>query len=233
MPFIAHVALHLSMCTAINRTSPSTPVHITVHAQDETGRQKWDQDFTFEHGTTFMHSVDFDTPRGIFRVQVSAPKYNCNAVEYLAFISDHARNINMTLSDGPPPPKYPILLQGTAPESFASYSPAFVLLDKSVACDKPVGDVIPVETQIESASDAYYEEMFPTPENVAHGDQIALQIATPTGEYHYVRIKIPLRRWDGWPGSIGFDLPDDIFDILASKPTEVLTCLKLTRTSTG
>ncbi len=233
MPFIAHVALHLSMCSAIARTAPSTQVQITLHAQDETGRQKYDQQFTFERGTSNTHTVDFDTPRGLFRMQISAPKFNCNALAYLAFLPDHMRNVKVDLSDGAPPRKAPLLLSGSAPESFASYEPAFVLLDKSVACDKPVGDLIPVETQIESASDAYYEELFPTPENIARGDQLALQIATPTGEYHYVRIKIPLRQWDGWPGSIEFDLPDDIFDVLADKPTGVLNCLKLTRTSAG
>jgi hypothetical protein len=233
MPFIAHVALHLSMCNAIARSAPTTSVQIVVHAQDQTGRQKYDQQFTFERGTSNIHSVDFDTPRGIFLVWITAPKFNCNAVEYLGFLTDHARNVSVTLSDGKPPRKAPMLLMGTAPESFASYSPAFVLLDKSVACDKPVGDLIPVEARIESATDAYYEEIFPTPENVARGDQIALQVATPTGEYHYVRIKIPLRAWDGWPSSIEFNLPDDMFDILASKPTEVLTCLRLTRTSAG
>ena len=233
MPFIAHAALHLTMCGAISRTAPTTPVQIMVHAQDETGRQKYDRQFTFERGTSNTHTIDFETPRGVFQLRIVAPKFNCNAVEYLAFISDHVHNVDVQLSDGTPPPKMPMLFQGSAPESFASYNPTFVLLDKSVACDKPVGDVIPVESRVESAADAYYEELYPTAENIARGDQLALQVAAPTGEYHYVRTKVPLRPWEGWPYSIEFNLPDGIFDLLAEKPTGVLNCIKLTRTSAG
>ena len=166
---------------------------------------------------------------------VSAPKYNCGAGDFFMFLADHNRSINMTLADGPAQYGEPMLLEGTAPQSFADANPTFVLLDKSIACDKPIGDQIPAKIRLESDPDGYYVWLYSTPEIVARGGaQIALQLATPTGEYHYVRLKYPFPQpWDGWPTSLQLNIADGMFDELAEKPTDTLICLKMVRSSAG
>ena len=235
MALIAHAVFHLTMCASIAKLPANTPVDIAIHAVDETGRQKYDENFRFERGMSDVHSVDFDTPRGTFKILVSAPKYNCSGGDYYMFITDHTRNINMTLAEGPPDFGKPFLVGGTAPESFSYANPTFVLLDKSVVCDKPIGDPIPLTIRTEAESDGYYLWLYSTPDLVKRGNvQLALQLGSSTGENHYVRLRFPFPQpWDGWPISLQFDLPDNIFDVLAPKPADTLICLPLRRTSAG
>jgi hypothetical protein len=63
---------------------------------------------------------------------------------------------------------------------------------------------------------------------------MALQLQTPTGDNHYIRIKVPFPiPWDGGPEQIQFNVTDNEIDWLSGQPTGVLLCPKLFKTSAG
>ncbi len=236
MAFIAHVALHLSLCNSVARLPANAPIEIRLHEQDYTGRQKHDEDFHIQRGEGAERTVEFDTPRGTFGVLVTVPKYKCAAFQYLTYIADHTRNVKMALSDGMPPRTQPLMILGTEPQSFSEMNPTYVLIGKDVKCDGPIGDLIQANATIEDDQDAYYVSMLPSPDIDSRGPfQVALQIDTTTGEGHlYIRLKIPFPQpWRGWPQTYEFDIPDALFDEAATRPIDTFWCPKMTRTSAG
>ena len=231
----AHIVLHLSLCNAMLRAAPSTPVAVRVRLTDRTGRQNIESTYRVERGDSNVRLLEFDAPQGTFRMQISAPKYNCNALDYLTVLSEHNRSVAETLSDGPAPPTQPMLLEGTAPPSFLYVAPTFVMLDKNLPCKGPIEDPLPSHIVVENDQDAYYVWMYSDLSIAARGSvQIALRLATVSGEYHYIRIKVPFPEpWTGFPQVIGFDVHEQDLDSIAGEPTDVLLCPKLFRTSAG
>jgi hypothetical protein len=67
--------------------------------------------------------------------------------------------MTVALSDGPTQPAVPILFQGPAPASFLYAKPTLVLIDKSVACDKPVGTPVPSNVNVENDDDAFFASL--------------------------------------------------------------------------
>lgn len=231
----AHVVLHVSLCNAMARVSPHTSVAMRVRLIDRSGRRPYDNVFTVERGSQNVKSIEFDAPRGEYRLLIAAPVYNCNATDYAAFISEHDRNIDETLSDGKAPDTRPLLLEGTAPPSFLYVAPTFVMLDKDLPCKGPIDEPIPSHIDVENDQNAYYVHMYSDPSIAARGAvQIALRLATVSGEFHYIRIKVPFPvPWIGFPDDIQFNVDEDELDSLAGEPVDVLLCPKLFRTSAG
>lgn len=230
---MSHVILHVALCAPALEAKPETNVAIRVRLLDRRTNVKLDRTFRFERGDDDNPKVaEFDVAQGTYRLDTSAPKYGCRATDYVTFMPDHDRSIAQTLSAGTPPPLEPLLMNGASPQSFLYVQPSFVLLDKNAtACNKPVGDLVPLRVAVENDQDAYYAWLYPDPGAAGRSVQLALRLRTATHQYHYVRIPIPFPMpWAGWPNEIRFDVTQDEIDGLASQPVDTLLCLRLWET---
>ena len=232
---MSHVILHLGLCSAILQRPPNTTVAVHVRVLDHGGRKHVDQTFNVMRDYEPTAVVAFDVYQGEYAMEISAPAYNCNAFDYIHVLPQRDRTISEQLVEGPPPQTRPMLLSGTAPQSFMYLQPTYVLFDKSQQCNKPVGDPIPVHLIVENDEDSFYIWLYPDASLYARGSEIlAMQLQTPTGEYHYIRLKTPFpEAWRGWPADITFNVREDYADYIATEPTGVLLCPKLFETSGG
>jgi len=232
----AHVILHIGFCNAIARAPAQATIALRVHLADRIGRTQVDRVFRVERGDEDQAVVEFDSAFGIYSIDVQAPKYRCSATDYLFFIAGQDRSVSERLSDAPPPPPpKPVLLSGTAPQSFLYVQPTFVVFDKSqVACNKPIPQPLDATISVENDQDSYYASLTSYPSAAPNGQQLALKLRTPTHQYHYVRIPIPFPvPWSGWPESVRLDVTEDMVDGIASDPVDTLLCPKMWRTSAG
>ena len=231
---MSHIILHAAMCARIARLAPDTPVNVNIQLVDRTGRERIQKSLRVERGDGSTLLLEFDAPQGIFQMQMVAPKYGCTGMDYWALLPEHNRSINGTLVQGVAPQPQPMLLQGTAPPSFLYVAPTFVLFPSATQCNKPVEDPLPSNIQVENDQDAFYVWLFSQPQTARESQMIVLRLATPTGEYHYIKLKVPFPEpWGGWPQSIQFNVTEEDIDSLAGQPVDVLLCPKLFRTSVG
>ncbi len=233
---LAHVVLHVGFCRAISRAAEGTGIALRVHLADRIGRAQVDRVYRIQRGDDNEAILEFDSAFGIYRLDVEAPKYRCAATDYLVFIPGHDRSITEPLRDAPAPPPKPLLLSGTAPQSFLYVEPTFVLFDKgAAACDKPIPSPLPSNLTVENDQDAYYVWLYPdSSATTGTPELLTLRLRTPTHQYHYVRIPIAFPMpWGGWPSSIQFNVTQDMVDSLAGDPVNTLLCPKLWRTSVG
>lgn len=228
---ISHVILHLGMCNAIARLAPQTQIALRVQVRDKIGDSQVNRVYQVTRGDESVLIVEFDSQRGIYSLQVNAPKYGCGVVDYLALLPDLHRSIHEDLRPvGDVPLPTPVLLDGTAPPSFLYAQPTFVVLDKSTAiCNKPIGAQIPTPIRYENDQNGFYVWL-PTNQLVSAigSQQLAVRLRTATGEYHY--IKIPLKYptpWTGWPGSIEFNVTSNNIDGIATDPVDTLLCPRI------
>lgn len=203
---------------------------------DRIGRPQVDRVFRVPRGDGSNAVVEFDSDFGMYRIDIEAPKYRCSATDYLFFISGHDRSISEQLVDGSAAPRQPVILAGTAPQSFLYVQPTFALFDKAaVACKKPVVQPLAEDIRVENDQDAYYVWLYPGAGGVGSSPQtLALRLRTPTHQYHYVRLPVPFPvPWSGWPQSIQFNVTEDMVDGLAGEAVDTLLCPKLWETSAG
>jgi hypothetical protein len=227
---LAHVILHLTLCGAIARANPEAAFPLHVCLVDRAAIVRFDRTLRIVRGDDNVKLVEFDSPPGIYRLDLDSPPYKCTGSEFVAYMPDVTRNMSMTLNDGPTTPPVPILFQGLAPTSFLYAKPTFVLIDKSVACGKPIGTLVPSNVTVENNDDAYYASM--QVDQKSAPATIALQLQTPTHQHHYVRIPAftyPPPAYP-WPGDIHFDVTQDEIDDLATQPVDTLLCLRLWET---
>ena len=231
----AHVILHLGLCNAMLKMPPDSSTTVHVRTVDRINRPHVDQDFALKRYTDSTAPIEFDTPPGLYEIEISVPQYRCSAADFLFFIDQHNRTITEQLTDGIARPQQPVLLDGIAPPSFLYLSPTYVLFDKNAPCDKPVPDPIPARVTVEDDQDSFYVWLYSDPSLVARGPlTVALQLQTPTGDDHYIRIKVPFPvPWEGLPEQIQFNVTDNEIDWLSGQPTGVLLCPRLFRTSAG
>lgn len=233
---IAHIVLQATLCSAALRAAPETQIAIRVHAVDRTTRLTFDKTFQVERGYDPKKVVEFDVQWAVYRMSVVAPKYRCSANDYLVALPDTTRTVSENLQDGVAPiPKPAMLLAGNAPESFLSAKPTYILLDKrTAACDKPIGDPLPAEINVENDPDGYYAWLTPNASTPRVPTTLALRVTSSTHQYHYVRLPIGVTtEWHGWPQTIQFNISEDMVDALAGKPADTLLCPKLWETSSG
>lgn len=232
---LSHVVLHVGFCSSIARVAPNLTIPLRIRLTDRIGRPQVDRVYRVPRGDDPSAIVEFDASFGIYRLDVAAPKYGCSAQDYLFFIDGHDRSITETLNDRPVAPPQPVLLSGTAPQSFLYVAPTFVLFDKrAVACNKPIPDPLPEHIVVENDQDAYYASFYSDAANAAVPQQLALRLRTTTHQYHYVRIPIPFPiPWRGWPSSIQFNVTQEMVDGLAGEAVNTLLCPKLWQTSAG
>ena len=231
---LSHVILHLGLCGSMSRVSPQTTLATHVRLFDRLGRPQIDQTYKIPREEGAQKVVQFDLPRGVYFMQIDAPKYKCSTSDFLSILPDRDRTVNETLADAAPLQQVPLLLQGTAPTSFLYTKPTFVIFDKSVACGKPVNDPLPSRISVENDADAYYTWVYTDPATQARMGTLALSLQTPSGDHHYIRVPLPAAfTATRWPSSIDFDVTEDMLDGMASDPVETLLCPKLRRTSVG
>lgn len=232
---ISHVILHLGMCNAIARLNPQAQVAIRVQVRDKIGDPQVNRVYHVTRGDDPELIVEFDSQRGIYRLQVNAPKYNCSTVDYFTLLPGLNRSIRENLLPvGSVPLPTPLLLGGTAPPSFLYAQPTFVVLNKSEAiCKKPIGAQIPTQIRYENDQTGFYVWLPTTPLVSAIGSQqLAVRLRTATGEYHYIKLPFTYPTpWTGWPGSITFNVTSDDIDTIATDPADTLLCPKLYITS--
>jgi hypothetical protein len=220
----AHVVLQLSLCNPMVNLPPSTTIDVKLRMVDETGRRDIKQDLSFQRGSGLQHNIEFDAPRGTFKVGLVAPKTGCGFVDFLSFISEAPRTIHEDLLTSPPPEKGVILFDGLASESFLAANPQFVLFPKDMQCAAPISDPPPPpDVRLENDGTSFYVWMNL---NQALSGLLALQVSTPTGEYHYIRLRPKLTPWDGWPRTVQFNVTQDLLDSLSDVPTDQLYCPK-------
>ena len=198
------------------------------------GEPELDKVYRFARGDGSVTVIEFDVPRGVYRLALNVPKYGCATTDYLDFLPDHERTINETLVDGPPgPPKPVFLMEGAAPLSFQYVKPTFVLFDKTLVCNQPIDTPIPSHFSAEYDQGAYHVWLYSDPTIEAHAPAVvALRLRTPTGTAHYVRVPITFPTpWAGWPSNIQFDVTEDMIDGLTSEKVDTLLCPKLWETS--
>ncbi|MGH7756881.1 MAG: hypothetical protein ACREM8_11450 [Vulcanimicrobiaceae bacterium] len=231
-----HVVLHLALCRAVARLPAAADLKVYLRLVDRDNRTMLKQSFVAPRGTDPETIVEFDAPRGVYLMQVGVPAQNCAASDYVLFLSDATRSMNETLADGPPVRTQPMLVAGTAPQSFLYVQPQFVLLAKDTAvCNKPIGELLPMRSVLENDQNSFYMWLYFDPSLLQNGPvQLALSLRMPTGTYHYVRIptQFPVP-WFGWPASIQMNVTQEMVDGLATYPTGVLLCPKIWETSVG
>ncbi len=232
---LAHIVLHLTLCNAMMHAPSGAPIDVKMHATDHTGRQTYDRNFTFARGDSDIQTVEFDAPRGVFRMTYTAPKFNCGASDYEVFLDDEARNMNITMKSGHPQPRNPTLLVGTAPQAFLYEQPTFVLIDKSLDCGKPVDTTLDADMSTEYDPGSFHLKLYPTPNITSRGNvTLAFKLTSTTGDDQFIRLKFPYPRpWSGWPYTIQFNLPEGILDELATEQKGVLLCPKIYETEAG
>jgi hypothetical protein len=233
---LAHIVLHAGFCGAIARAPAGTSIALRVSLTDRIGRQEVDKVFHFERGDDQEAIVEFDNAFGLYRLDLTAPKYRCSATDYVYFIPGYDRNITEKLSDSPAPtPPMPLLLSGTAPQSFLYVQPTFVIFDKSaVTCGKPLPQPLPTHIVVENDQDSYYAWLYSDASGGGSPQQLTLRLRTPTHQYHYVRIPMSFPvPWGGWPESILLNVTEDMIDGLAGDQVDTLLCPKFWKTSAG
>lgn len=235
---MAHVALNIGLCSAIVRKSTNTPVAIHLRITDSQHNARIDKTFTVVRGTDPHTIIPVDMDRGTYRIQISAPKYNCAVSDWLVLMPDLDRTVEENLLDGPAKPTQPILLVGTLPQSFQTAEPTYLMFDKNaVACNKPIVDPLPSNIVAERDEDAYYAWIHATPSIQAKGlDSVtlALRLKTPQGDYHYIRIPMKYPEpWYGWPETIEFNIKEEELLYLPGEPIDTLLCPHFFKTSVG
>ncbi len=234
MPALAHILMHLSLCTAMAHAPSGTHMQVELHAQDRTGRLTFDRQFTLTHEDSRTQTVEFDAPYGTYRVAITAPQYGCSAGDFLVFLPPHSRNIKETLVPGPPRWREQTILLGTAPQSFLYSEPTFVLLDAKTKCGQEIDSTQQSDIDVEYDPDSFYVKVYPMPGQQPNSSLVALQIASSTGDYQYVSLRTTYPEpWAGWPYEYQFNLPQGVFDSLATMHKGVLLCPKLFKTSAG
>jgi hypothetical protein len=232
---LAHIVLHAGFCGAIARAPVGTSIALRVRLTDRIGRQQVDKVFHFERGDDQEAIVEFDSAFGLYRLDLSTPKYRCLATDYVYFIGGYDRSMTEKLNDPPAPaPLGPMLLSGTAPQSFLYVAPTFVLFDKSaVTCGKPLPQPLPTHVVVENDQDSYYAWLYSDASSNTP-QQLTLRLRTPTHQYHYVRIPTTFPvPWGGWPQTILLNVTEDMVDGIAGDPVDTLLCPKFWKTSAG
>jgi hypothetical protein len=217
------------------RASPTAEFAMHVGVFDRIKRPQVMKVERFQRDDDERETVEFELPQGVYRLELSVPQYHCGLEDYLVILPGLTRNVNEQLVDGIPPPAEPMLLSGTAPQSFLYSSPTFVLFDRTAACNKPVGTPLSASIKLENDQNAYYIWLYPDPAIMASGPfTLALRLGTPTGENHYIRVKVPFPQpWDGWPSTVQFNVTQGVLDTIATQPVETLLCPKLYETVVG
>jgi hypothetical protein len=232
---LAHVALHVGLCSAMKPKAPEAPVAIRVRLINSIKEVPLDKTFTVQRGYDQEVTVEFDSERGVYHLQVDAPQFHCSATDWLIFYPNLDRNVNVSLAPGVAKLTEPMLIFGELPQEFQSAQPQFELFDSTLnACNKPITDPLPSHIDAESDTNAYYAWLYSDPAINAHGSvTLALRLKN-AGEFRYIRIPMKFPEpWHGWPVMVQFDLDQRELISIPSMKIDTLLCPRFVKTSVG
>ena len=234
---LSHIVLHLTLCQAATRLKTGAAMPLSVSVTDRIDRPIVNQQFRLVRDFNNISSVEFDMPRGVYRLdaQASVGKTMCSAEQYFAVIVDHNRSLNMTLQNGTHHPvPVPMLFTGTAPFAYAYAQPTIVFFDHNQQCKAPVGQPLDAELQLFNDADGYYGEVYPSPNLLAHEPvMVAVRLTDARGDYKYMRLENAYIGASRWPGQISFNVDDGVMQYVAGEAEDTLLCPKLMKTSVG
>jgi hypothetical protein len=229
MDGLSHIFLHIGLCSAMSRLPAQTIVPMHVSMMIPRGDPPYDRMLKVQRGDGSDVVIEFDVTRGTYHLVVEVPKYGCRASSYETVFENQNRKIAETLTDGSVPIEPPtLLMDGLAPLSFLYVKPTYVLFDKSVTCNQPIGTPLPSRIDVVFDQGAYYSAMYLDPTVAATAPVFALRFRTATGLQHYVRIPIHIPSDLGtWPQNDRFDITEDMVDELATEKADTLLCPKI------
>jgi hypothetical protein len=232
MDALSHIFLHLTFCAAIAHAPSGTKIPLHVTMTHHNGVKAFDNVFTVTREAKDA-VVEFDVSPGIYGLVVESPKYGCSRVDFLNVLDGQNRNVSETMEDVLPAKPEPVmLLDGTAPQSFVYLKPSFVFFDKSQACNQSVGTPIPVRTDVEYDTSSYHLWLHSDAALLAQAPLVAaLRLQTPTSTAHYIRVRINLVPFSGWPNVYMMNVSEDMVDGLATEKVDTLLCPKVWTTS--
>ena len=232
MAGLSHIALNIALCTNVTKAAPDTVEPVRVRMMYRVGDPEIDKTFKIKAGDGSSAFYEFDIRQGLYHLVVEAPKLGCTGTRYVHILPDRNRKIDISLAAGPPAPEpAQLLLDGTAPLSFLYTKPTYVLVDKSVVCDAPIGKPALAKIDYEYDSGAFYLWLYGDPVLEGTNPTLALRLRTPTGLAHYIRVPVPYSEVaPGWPGNIQFNIVEDNLAEFATDKTDVLLCPKLFET---
>jgi hypothetical protein len=233
---LSHIFLHVALCNAVARAAPETQIDMRVRMSYRVGGDEIDKTVRFARGTAEQTVVEFDIRRSMYRLQLDVPKFACGASDFVDVLADANRTVSETLGDGAPAAPAPVVIfDGTAPISFVYLKPTFAVFDASTVCGKPITAPLPAKFEVEYDQGGYYVKLHADPSFAGRGPLVvALKLRTTTGLAHYVHLPVPFpQTWGGWPGSVQFDITEDMVDDLATEKTDTLLCPKMWGTNAG
>ncbi len=232
---LSHIALNVTLCSAMTRRGPDTPIDVRVRLINRIDKPAYDHTFRITRGYADQRMIDFNAPFGVYGLVMSSKQFGCNGTDWLMILPDHDRTINETLVDGRPTVTHPTLMVGSLPASFSYANPTVALFDKSQACNTPVGDPLPLKTVVENDQNAFYVWMYPDASLAPHAPVVVtVQLTAADGENHYVRLKVPFPTpWRGFPETWEFNISENTIDGLSQEKTGTLLCPRIYETSAG
>jgi hypothetical protein len=99
MAGLAHVFLHVALCDAVARVSPETQIAMRVQMLYRVGGGELDKVYRFPRGDENQTVIEFDVPRGVYKLQLDVPKYRCTGADFLTMLPDRDRNVAEKLVD--------------------------------------------------------------------------------------------------------------------------------------
>lgn len=233
---LSHVVLHATLCNSALRLKQQAPMEIRVRVSDSANRNTVEQTFTVVREHAGTATVAWDMPWGLYRldVQLQAPRVSCSASEFFAVVTDHNRNIALTLQEGKARAAIPVLIYGAAPFSFAYAQPTVVLFDgRAAKCNAAVPDPVGSD-YTQNDADGYYATIFPTPALLQHMPLVpTVRLTDSRGNYHYIKVANNFITFSsGWPSAGTLNVNEDEMDYIADKPEDTLLCPKMYETIT-
>lgn len=230
---LSHIALHVSLCSAVAKASVARTVPLRVTVTDRLDRTQLDQTFQIEPGMGKTPRFEFDLPFGTYRMALSAKANGsqCGDVDYFTVLSGRDRSLDVPLDPGTPKPVVPMLVMGESPFSFAYVHPTLMVFGHSTKCNGPVGNPVGADIRVQSDSDGYYASIFPNQALAQVMPAVmAMQLQDSQGGYHYVRLPTDVT-FTRWPSMTHFNVSEDVIDYVADKPEDTLLCPRMYKTT--
>jgi hypothetical protein len=234
---LSHIALHVTLCRSAATLSQKTPLALRVVLAYARRDPAMDRVFPIHRESDGTAVVEFDASQGVYRLTADLQKPRCGAMQFVAVLPDHDRDVSVKLEQGARPAAMvpaisPAIVAGDSP---AYEQPTVVLFTGTLACNAPVGRFASDPIVSESGAQGYYASIFSLA-GIADPKSrtAALRLTDSSGGYHYIRL--PMYYPSSPQAFASFErlnVTDDVLQYAAGKPEDTLLCPPLLRTSAG
>lgn len=232
---LSHVALHVALCKTAASLPAKAPLSMRLLLTYSRGRDPAiNRVFALHRDSDGTALVEFDAQQGVYRLTATLQSPRCAAVQYVAVLPEHDRDVTIALKEGPAllPPISPAIVAGDSP---AYEQPTVVLFSRPLKCDEAVGHFASDPIVLETSAQGYYASIFSLAGIMDRKSRMAaLRLTDSSGGYHYIRLPLffPTSN-QGFAGFERFNVNDDDLQFAAGKPEDTLLCPRLTSTSAG